>query len=255
MSADPSVRLPALAPLVAGQVRFHLGLLMRTPRAMSTGLVVPLLLLLLSNSRHGQLTSAQLAGPAVLGLTMTAWTTHGIALVAAREAGVLKRWRATPLPAWCYFTGRIGATVLVAVLAGTVTVLTGVVLYAAQIDPARAATLVIALLAGATACAAAATAVTGLVPNVAAAFPILGLSYLPVVLISGVFGRVSTEPHWLTTVASYLPVQPVVEAATRALEHSSLAPRDLIVLLAWMICGVLAALVTFRWEPVRRGGS
>ena len=28
----------------------------------------------------------------------------------------------------------------------------------------------------------------------------------------------------------------------------------LFVLLAWMICGVLAALVTFRWEPTR-GGS
>lgn len=35
----------------------------------------------------------------VLGVTLTAYLTHASGLVAAREAGVLKRWRATRSPA------------------------------------------------------------------------------------------------------------------------------------------------------------
>jgi len=53
------------------------------------------------------------AGRATFGLTLTAWNTYGVRLVAARESGVLKRWRATPLPRWCYFLGRILATALI----------------------------------------------------------------------------------------------------------------------------------------------
>jgi ABC-2 type transport system permease protein len=45
---------------------------------------------------------------------------------------VLKRWRATPLPRWCYFAGCTCATVLMALASGTVkvTVLAGVLVTA-----------------------------------------------------------------------------------------------------------------------------
>ena len=94
-----SGRMPSLGRVLLQQVRHHLRLMLRTPRAISTGLVLPVLLLLLSGTSHGHLSTPRLAGLAVLGLTMTAWTTHGIGLVAAREAGVLERWRARPPPA------------------------------------------------------------------------------------------------------------------------------------------------------------
>jgi ABC-2 type transport system permease protein len=246
-----AAELPGLTGMLVNQVRYHLSVLLRTPRALSTGLVVPVLLLLLSNTKHGQLPAARLAGPAILGLTMTAWTTHGITLIAAREAGVLKRWRATPLPAWCYFTARIVATVVVAVLAAVITVVVGAEWFGSSVPPRAVVAMATALVVGATACAALATAVTGIVPNVASAFPILGLSYLPVVLISGVLGSMPSEPSWLTTLASYLPVQPIIDATTHAVQHGSLVLRDLLVLMGWTIGGLLAALGTFRWAPTR----
>ena len=43
-----------------------------------------------------------------------AYLSHASGLVVAREDGVLRRWRATPLPSWGYFAGRIVATVLLA---------------------------------------------------------------------------------------------------------------------------------------------
>ena len=84
--ARPAAALPRLGPVFAGQVRYQLLLLVRSPRALWA------------------------AGRVVLGVTLTAYLTHAAGLVAAREAGVLKRWRATPLPRWCYLAGRLCAT-------------------------------------------------------------------------------------------------------------------------------------------------
>ncbi|HZC26112.1 MAG TPA: hypothetical protein VE287_03750, partial [Actinopolymorphaceae bacterium] len=84
-------RLPGALPQLVAQVRYQLGLLLRTPRSLSTGLVLPVLLLVLSDTSRGHLPAGHVAGLATLGVSMTAWTTHGIGLVASREAGVLKR--------------------------------------------------------------------------------------------------------------------------------------------------------------------
>jgi hypothetical protein len=80
------------------------------------------------------------------------------------------------------------------------------------------------------------------------------LTYFPVIIISGTLGGIS-EPHWLSTIATYLPAQPLVHALGSSLAHTpghALLPgRDLVVLAAWSIAGLAAAVATFRWEPHR----
>ena len=56
------------------------------------GVVLPVLLLVLAGSQQARLPVATLAGRVVLGVTLLAYLTHAAGLVAAREAGVLKRW-------------------------------------------------------------------------------------------------------------------------------------------------------------------
>ena len=248
-TSDPRTRLPPVLPLLLGQIAHQIRLLVRTPRAMSTGLVLPILLLLL-NSSGGQIAPSRLAGCAVLGTTMIAWTTHGIGLVAARESGVMKRWRATPLPAWCYLTGQIVASVLVSALAGAVAVLAGVAFFGTDLDVWRAMALLAAIVLGALACASAATAITGFISTVGSAFPILGLTYLPVVLFSGTVGD-PVKASWVSTIASYLPVRPITDAAGHALAGTGLPLRDVLVLCGWSVAGLLVSLAVFRWEPTR----
>jgi ABC-2 type transport system permease protein len=248
-------RLPGVGPLFLAQVRYQIRLLLRAPRAAVAGVILPALLLVVSNTHRGHLPASSLAGFAVLGLTITAWSTHGISLVAAREAGVLKRWRATPLPAWCYFTGRMVAIVLVATLAGAVTMAIGVAIYHTHLTLVIALGVLVALVLGGLAWSAAATAITGVIPNVAGAWPILSVIYLPVVLISWVFGSISGQPHWLNSIASYLPAEPVINAATRALQYSAGKPlfsgHDIVVLCCWLAGSLIAARVLFRWQPSR----
>ena len=87
----------------------------------------------------------------------------------------------------------------------------------------------------------------------APAQPLLSLSYFPVMLLSGVLGTLGGAPSWLTIVLTYLPGQPMVDAATRALHTtggtSSLPGHDLAVMAAWAAAALLASLRLFRWEP------
>jgi ABC-2 type transport system permease protein len=248
-------RLPNTGRLLAAQVHYQLRLLLRSPRALGAGVAIPALLLLLSTPGRGGVPAPHLAGLAVLGLATTAWVTHGIGLVAAREAGVLKRWRAAPLPPWCFLAGRICATVLVATLAAAVTVAIGVAHFGTRLDADGAVGVLLAAALGALAWAAAATALTGLIPAVESASPILTLTYLPVILISGTFGSLSSQPRWLATLARVLPAQPAIDAAAHALQHPAGAPlvpgHDLVVLAGWAAAGAIASLLLFRWEPNR----
>ena len=246
-------RMPGGGRLLATQISYQARLL-ASGRAITIGVGLPVILLFASHGTHRQAGAAGIAGYAVFGLTLTAWNTYGVRLVAAREAGVLKRWRATPLPRWCYFLGRIVATVVVAVAAGAATVAAGVLLYGTHLTVSGALGALVAFVLGGFAWAATATALTAVIPTVEAAAPTLMLTYFPVIIISGIFGAIS-EPHWLATIASYLPAQPLVGAVASSLQHTAGHPlfpaRDLVVLAVWAVAGLAAAIATFRWEPHR----
>ena len=250
--------LPSVASLVTAQVHYQLRLLLRTPRAAAAGLVLPVLLMVLNN--RGGHPSAQMwqlvAGMAVLGLTNVSFVTHASGLVAARESGVLRRWRASPLPGWCYFTGRIAATVALAVGSGAIAVFAGVALYGMPLTGGAAAGLLVAFVAGALTWASVGTAVTALIPSPDSAVPLLSVTYFPIVFLSGAFGASSAGPHWLITAVRYLPARPVVDLAHHALRNTGggLAPiplPDLAVLGAWSVAGLLTSLALFRWDPRR----
>lgn len=252
-AATTQLRLPALGPLLLAQIRYQARLLIANGRAVMIGIGLPILLLI-SSASHSHVSASDVAGRAVFGLTLTAWNTYGVRTVAAREAGILKRWRATPLPRSCYFGARILATMLVAVIAGAATVAAAVALYGTHLSAVGALAIVVVFILGAAAWAAPATALTSAVSTVDAAAPVFMLFYFPVVIVSGVLGSIS-EPHWLHTLATYLPAEPLAHAATLALRHSSGMPlfhtRDLLVLAAWAVIGLAVAVATFHWEPHR----
>ena len=262
---DDASTLPGLVPVIGGQLRYQLTLLMRTPRTLMAGLILPgaLLALQLGRVQHlGQgaaadVLAARVAGLVVLGAMSVAYLSHASGLVVAREDGVLRRWRATPLPSWGYFAGRIIATVLLADAAGLILVLVGVAMAGLHLTAGAIGGLLLAGSLGALALAAAGTAVTPLLTSAQGANPLLTLTYLPLIIFSGGFGGLSGLPHWLNTAMSYLPAQPMIDAVTRALEMGtgqpglSLPGRDLAVLAAWAVGCLLLSVRFFRWDPTR----
>ncbi|HEX6523038.1 MAG TPA: ABC transporter permease [Streptosporangiaceae bacterium] len=100
--------------------------------------------------------------------------------------------------------------------------------------------------------AAAATAITPLLPSAQGGNSILALTYIPLLIFSGGFGSSYGQPHWLNTEMSYFPVRPVVDTATKALQHSgAISGRDVLVLVAWMVACLAPSVRFFRWDPTR----
>jgi ABC-2 type transport system permease protein len=238
--------------VIAGQLGYQARLLARTPRAAFGGVALPVMLLALREPHAGPAArSAAVAALAVLGLVSTAYVTHAIGLVTAREAGVLKRWRATPLPPVWFFAARVAATVVLAVAGAAVTVAAGDLMYGVHPSPTGAAGLLLTLTLGAVAWAAIGTAACALIGRAETAWPVLGATYLPVMLLSGGLGTTAL-PGWLATVTRWLPAQPLMDAAGRAFgPHAGLAltARDAAVLAAWTAAGLLVSARCFRWQP------
>lgn len=166
------------------------------------------------------------------------------------------RSSASPLPRWGYFAGRVTAIALIGVGSGAVIVAVGVAMAGLHLSAGAALVLLVTFVLGAAAWAAAGTAITALVPTAQGANPVLIFTYLPVILFSGGFGSLNGLPHWLATLMSYLPGEPLIDAAAHALQYTGggvapLAGRDLAVLAAWVVAGVLASIRFFRWDPVR----
>ncbi|MGH2885457.1 MAG: ABC transporter permease [Solirubrobacteraceae bacterium] len=252
-SSTLATPLPNPGRVLIDQVRYHTRTLVAGGRATVIGIGLPVVLLITS-SGHGHVPATAVAQHAAFGLTIIAFMTYGVRLVAAREAGILKRWRATPVPRSCYFLGRIIATTLVAVLAGAITVAAAVLLYHTHLTATGAVGLLITFALGGAAWAAVATILTRAISSVEGAAPIMMILYFPTIIISGVLGNID-EPHWLHTLASYLPAGPVIDAATSALQRPSGAPllpaHDVLVLTAWAVIGIAVASLTFRWDPHR----
>ena len=88
--------------------------------------------------------------------------------------------------------------------------------------------LVVDMLA-ALALAAAGTAITAIIPSAQSAQPVLMLTYIPLIVLGGAFGAITSLPHWVNTAMTYLPVQPgdrrrVARAAAQRGDHVGSRP-------------------------------
>jgi ABC-type multidrug transport system permease subunit len=176
-------------------------------------------------------------------------TVIGTAL--AREQGILKRLRGTPLPAWVYFAGRFGASVALALCSAGAVLATGI--FALHAHLARGALwdllasfalgLAVAFLFGA--------ALGAFVRKAEAALPLAYAVLLPVAFISGLFFPAPGEAHWLASLARGLPVAPFAGAMEANFLRAPTIPRghELVVLAIWGGASALLAAKTLSREP------
>ena len=140
---------------------------------------------------------------------------------------------------------------------GTLTALVGSAHDHLRLSLGTIADLSLILTLGAATWASIGTAVCALIPTTEAAWPLLGVTYLPLVILSGSFGNVSGQPGWLATGIDYLPVRPIIDSTWRALQAgggiSATSVRDLAVLAAWAVAGMVLSLRFFRWAPRTAG--
>jgi ABC-2 type transport system permease protein len=171
-----------------------------------------------------------------------------------RDEGVLKRWRATPLPTSVYLAGWIAAAVTLAVLGVVLMLGIGVALFDVRLDAAKVPAMVVTFLVGVGAFAALGLAMAAAVPNADSAPAVANATILPLAFVSDVFVAIGDEgPRWLEVIGSIFPLKPFVHAFQDTLNPNVDAPAfawpELALVAAWGIGGAIVAARTFRWEP------
>jgi ABC-2 type transport system permease protein len=180
-------------------------------------------------------------------------TSSGLAiiLVLRREAGTLKRLRATPLPPSTYVAAALGSIIFVFVIEAVILVTLARVVFDVPV-PDQILSLALAVLFGATAFAAMGVALTTFIRSGDGASAVINAVFLPVTFISGSFFSPESFPSVLQTVAEILPLKHfIVMVRDIVLEGEEIwsFPTELAVVSAWGIGCALVAARRFRWEP------
>jgi ABC-2 type transport system permease protein len=169
-----------------------------------------------------------------------------IVLAMRRQDGILKRARATPLPAWAYFLGLLAHCVVVSTV--DVALIVGIGSLYGMPFPTHWDSIAVALVLGAASFCALGVAVASLIRNSEAAPAVVQLVLFPLLFISGTYMPIHSQ--LLNRIAGALPVRPFNEALLGPFaQHTGFDWRNLAVLLAWGGAGTLIAIRRFRWTP------
>ena len=189
----------------------------------------------------------------VFAVVTATYTNLAMTVTVARDDGILKRIRGTPLPALSYLLARMIHAALLALLLVVIVAAFGAVFYGVPVPWDRLPALLVTLVVSAAAFCALGLALTGVIPNADAAPAIVNATVLPLFFISNVFVPLQNAPQWVDVVSSIFPVRHFADAMLRiydpAAAGSGFSPSDVGVIAVWGIAGLVLALRSFSWEP------
>jgi ABC-2 type transport system permease protein len=188
------------------------------------------------------------------GVANTTFGGLAIMLVLRREYGILKRLRATPLPAATYLAAVVCSGLLVFALQAVVIVLLGTTLYGARM-PDDVLSVILAFAYAAICFAALGLGLAGLIRSAEGASAVVNVIALPMTFLSGGFGPTREFPEFLRTVAEALPLTYVIELMVGVVYGGKAfweQPGAIAVLGLWGAVGAIVAWRTFGWEPRER---
>jgi ABC-2 type transport system permease protein len=248
--------------LVLHQLRYDQKAFWRNPASVFFTVAFPVVLLLIFATVFGDQTIDVDGGieitayyvPAILTLSVISATMQSLAmsLVIAREDGRLKRGRGTPLPAWVFIAGRVGNSIVVALLMLILIAALGRVLYGVAIPWGELPAILVTLVVGAAAFSCLGIALTAAIPSQDAAAPIVNALLLPLYFLSGVFIPDDELPQGVIDFANHFPIRDFFQAFFNAYlpgGDSGLDWGNLAVVAIWGVAGLLLAIRFFRWAP------
>jgi ABC-2 type transport system permease protein len=206
----------------------------------------------------GQIATSMYYVPGIiaLGVIGAAFGNLIASVTAQRERGVLKRRRATPIPAGAVIAGRVLTSIVIAVAMAAVLLGIGWAAYGAMVPGRTAAALAVTVVVGAAAFCCLGYALASLIRNEDAAAPVTQAIQLPLYFISGIFVATSILPRWLVDIGNVFPIKHLADALLVAYNpHTTglgFAGQDLLIVAGWGLVGLIVALLRFSWLPLGR---
>jgi ABC-2 type transport system permease protein len=253
--------------LALRQVRYENKSFWRNPAAAYFTFAFPIVFLVIFNLLFGNAklnlpgghivkqSTFYVAAIVAFSVITASFTNLAMNVVFAREQGVLKRKRGTPMPPLAYLAGKILHSGLIAFLLVAIITVFGKVFYGVSLASNRIPAFLVSLAIGALAFSAMGLAITTVVPNADAAPAVVNAVILPLLFISDIFIPLTNAPKWLGTVGNVFPVRHFAEAMHQVFNPfapgSGFQGRDLLVMAIWGLGALLVAVKFFRWEPNR----
>jgi ABC-type multidrug transport system permease subunit len=254
-----------LVRALAGQVGYAHRELWRSPVLAFVTLGFPLVLLFMLGVAYDDAAADPGSGPpvihtvvsiaAVFGATMAAYVMLPSGVSRARERGVLKRLRGTPLPLPAYLAGRVVAAVVVAA-AGTALMLTnGVTAFDLALSWGQVPALVVTFLVGVVCFAALGVAVAMVLPSSNAVLTFTLGSFMLVAFGSGTFAPDLALPRPLDLASWVFPLRHFAVAFETAIDPApsghGVMWSHLAALAGWGVVGAAVARRSWSVDPAR----
>jgi ABC-2 type transport system permease protein len=245
------------------QLRFDMLSIRRNRRAQFFIILLPLLLLVTFAGLFGT-DAVEVAGhevpanrasvPGIMGLAVLTSSLMALVLsvVSQREAGILKRRRATPVPATVLVLSRAVTATLSSVAACGLMVFVADAAFDISPPPGGLGPALLAVVVGSLCFACCGYAIAAMVTNADSAQPILQVVMLPLQMISGIYFPASQLPDWLQHVASAFPLAHLTDALQHAWLPSgaTVAWEDVGIMALWGVAAAFVAARRFKWLPV-----
>lgn len=254
---------PALA---LRQVVYENKAFWRNPPAAFFVFAFPLMFLVIFNIafgsqpidiRGGRATASFFIVPAIVTFSLINATFTNLALniAFAKDAGLLKRVRGTPLPPWSFLAAKLIHAVFVMALLVFITTAAGALFYDVDVPGNTLPAVIAALVVGAASFSALGLAATAAIPNADAAPAIVNAIILPLYFVSDVFIRIQDPPAWMELLREVTPVKHLQAAFFTAynpfVQGAGFEWGDLAVVAVWGAAGLGLAFRFFTWEPRR----
>lgn len=255
-----------IAGLVLRQLRYTNRAFWRNPAAAFFTIAFPLMFLVIFTTLFGRGRldiNGNLVSPAtfyipaiaVFSAISACYSNVAMSLIVARERGVLKRIKATPLPGGAYLASRILHAVLIALVLVAICAIFGALFYDAALPVRSLPAFIVTLSVGSACFCALGTAVTTIVPNADAAPAIVNATFLPLLFVSDIFIPLQDPAPWVAFIGDVFPFKHFSTAMQHAFFPADgslgFTPASLAVMGAWGLGGLLVAVRRFTWEPKR----
>jgi ABC-2 type transport system permease protein len=256
--------LSLLRRWVAARIRPTL----RNPRVLVFTFVFPLILLSVFSALNsgervaamgeagGKVPFAQFYTPSIgiFGLASACYTGVIFGIASARDSGLLKRVRGTPLPMSIYLGSWLTGAALTGIAAVTLLFAVAVPAFGVHVYARMLPAAVVTLALGAATLAALGLAVASLVRTADQAIPVAQLTFLPLSFISGVFFPLQGAPDWVVHIAHAFPLFHIVNAFDACFVPQTVGAgwsgHDLVSIAAWGVVGLAVAARQLRTEPL-----
>jgi ABC-2 type transport system permease protein len=244
--------------LLAHQTRYELLTFIRNRQARFFTVALPLLFLVIFDSVFGdqhigpqdiEASTYYVPGIAALAVLSASFSNLVISITAQRERGVLKRRRATPVPAVVLVAARALTSLVISLVVAGVVVAVGDVAYGVHVAPGALAALALSVAVGSFALACLGFAASTVIGSADAAQPAVLAITLPLSFISGIYIPSLRLPTALQHIAQAFPLQHVVAAMSHGFlpGGTGVAWGDLGIVAGWGAAGLALALWRFRW--------